>query len=342
MERFLPLLLGWLLLAIPALSLTAEQERLLGRVSEYYRFVDQPGLASWLEDQVGKGQVTFGTLSGKESATMAAVHMRTGVVTINEAMFTRDDFASLVDLGTTLAHERKHTTQSYLGWAVETYKQDLGYGNAYEREGWAEGLQVARETALKLRNDLSKARSAREREIAGQRLKIAVDSWQTLANGWKQESKVYGNFPANQFVDSDGLSISLEQMAAERTSLKKVALDAVVTSKASISTYDGRYIGQLSGGASGRFAFTVQPDYAVAGSISGSHQYGNFKGTLHGRVDTDGLVSGQVMGTVSKGSWSERFTGTFSGRISGGTASGDWTAGAEGVWPSGSWSVNRQ
>lgn len=342
MRQLTSLVLGWLLLALPAFSLTAEQQRLLGRVSEYYRFVDQPGLATWLEDQVSKGQVTFGTLTGKESATMAAVHMRTGIVTINEGMFTRDDFASLVDLGNTLAHERKHTTQSYLGWAMETYKQDLGYGNAYEREGWAEGFRVARATALKLRKDLAKARSSREREIAGQRLKIAVDSWQTLANDWKKESKTYGSFPSNQFVDSDGLSISMEEMAAERTELKKVALDAVVTSKAMVTTYAGRYIGQLSGGASGRFAFQVQSDYSVSGSISGTHKYGSFKGTLQGRVDRDGLVSGQVQGTVSDKSWSEGFTGTFSGRISGSSASGEWTAGAEGIWPSGSWSVTRQ
>lgn len=338
---WLKVFLGWLLLTLPTWALTDEQKRLLGRVSEYYRFVHQDNLATWLEGQVNSDKVVFGKFTGDKAATIAAVDMLTKTITVNETMFTRDDFASLLDMGNTLAHERRHSNQSYLGWGLETYKQDLGHGNAYERDGWAEGFRVARATALKLQEDLTKATSARQREIAGQRLKIAVESWQTMANDWAGESKQYGSFAPGEFTDSDGLPLSLEDMAAERKALLGAARDAVVTSKALTTTYSGLYRGQLSGGASGSFAFQVQSDYSVSGQISGTHQYGNYKGTLHGRVDQDGLVSGQIRGTISDDSWSESFTGTFSGRISGNSASGKWTAGADDVWPSGTWSVNK-
>ncbi len=331
-----------LLLLLPALAVTDEESRLLTKLTSYYKLVGMNEKATWLDGEVKAGRVRFGTFTGKEAATAASVHMRTGVITINETTLRDNTFRNLVDLGNTLAHERVHQGQSYLGWAVETYKQDLGQGNEYEVAGWAESLRVARQAAIALKKRVSQAKSAREREVAGRQLKHAVDSWQNLADDWKKATKDYGTFGPRDFVDPDGLPMTLEEMDKERKTLSKLALDAIVTSKAMNSTsYTGKYRGSLSGGASGSFAFDVRADQSVVGRIKGTHKSGPFEGSLEGRVNVDGLIRGSVFGHLTMGKRAYKFTGDFSGSVSRSGASGRWTAGAEKMWPSGSWSVNR-
>ncbi len=336
------ILLFWLLLVAPVLALTEPQSQLMSKMQQYFTYVGMDENAKWLKGEVQAGRIKFGTFTGKEAVTAAYVNVRTGVMTINENTLASSDFRTLVDLGSTLAHERKHQKQSYLGWALATYQEDLGQGNPYEREGWAESIRVARAATISLQKRLKQAKSAREREVAGRQLKAAVDSWTNLAVDWKTQSKIYGNFGANDFRDEDGVPITLDDMARERAVVSSLARDAIVTSKAmNTVSYSGKYRGGLGGGAKGTFAFDVRPDQSLVGKISGTHKSGPFQGVLEGRVNVDGLVSGQIVGTVKVGKTSYKFTGSFSGSSTGSSASGRWSAGTEKVWPSGTWSVNK-
>lgn len=203
------LFLFFLLLLLPGFAQENPEGKLLENLGKYYRLVGMDERATWLTHEIKAGRVRFGEFPATESDTAAAVEMRTGIITINNNLLGDNTFRGLVDLGNTLAHERVHQNQSYWGWAAQTYKQDLGMGNAYEVAGWAESIRVARQATLKLRARLSQAKSQRERERLGEMLKQAAGSWQNLLADWKAASKTYGNFASREFVDEHGLSISL-------------------------------------------------------------------------------------------------------------------------------------
>ena len=333
------ILLLCLLLCLPALALTDEETKVLKKAAAYYRAVEMEGRARWLETEVAANRVCFGEFTGKESNTAAAVNMRTGVITINEKILRENTFGTWVDLGNTLAHEKVHQGQSYLGWCAQTYQQDLGMGNEYEVAGWAESMRVARQTAISLQKRLIQATSARDREVAGRRLKVATEAWQSLAFDWREKSKEYGNFGPRDFIDEDGLTMNLDAMAKQCNSLAKQALAAYKTSESMNFSYKGRYRGSVGGGARGTFNFDVRADQSIVGTIEGNHTLGAFKGGLEGRVDSDGLIrGGRVDGVVTRGGLSVKFSGDFSGSLSRSGGSGRWRAGAEG--PNGTWSVN--
>jgi hypothetical protein len=226
------------------------ETRLIENVQKYYKLVGMDERASWLASERAAGRIVFGEFPANEADTHAFVNMRTGLMTINQDLLGDNTFRGLVDLGNALAHERVHQGQSYLGWAAATYQQDLGQGNPYERAGWAESLRVAREGALSLKARLSQAKSARERERVGQLLQHAVGSWQNLLTDWRAASREYGQFGPQEFSDSDGFPIDLEDMAGECQMLVGIALDATVTAKAMNRSYTGKYRGEFEGGAS--------------------------------------------------------------------------------------------
>ena len=330
-----------LLLSLPVCGLTQDEERLIKKMSKYYQSVGMKEKAQWLERQVKAGRVVFDRFTGDDAASSAWVHPRTKVITINENVLTNNNFRGLVVLGNTLSHERKHQEQSYLGWVCESHKESLGLGNAYEREGWAEAIRVARKVTMALRKKLGKAKSARDKAAAGRRLKAAAGAWRVLLDSWKSKSKSYGKFSPREFRDSDGLPLSLDDMAKEQAEAHEVALDAIVVGETLSQPYTGKYRGSLGGGAKGSFNFDILGTNKLRGVIRGSYYKGSFQGKVDGTVNQDGIVRGKVYGTVKMSFGKYNYTGDFSGSVTTSGGRGTWRAGQGKTWPSGTWSVRK-
>lgn len=342
MRLSLQLVLLILTLVSPVVALTVEETRFLDNVGEYYRDLGMPERSTWLQQQMAKGNISFEKMTGKDAGTSAMTDPLTGHIRVNSATLAYSSYRSVAEAAFTLTHERKHQDQSYLGWVGSYYNQDSGLGNPYEREGWAEGFMVNRRAALTLKKRLEKAKNSHDRLVLAEQLSEVTRIWRVLSDEWKSKrKKEFGEFNLGELTDPDGSAVEFDELDQEMAVIQSKAKDVVVTTKALLKSYQGRYRGSLSGGAVGAFNFQVARDYSIRGSIGGKHRLGPFKGTLEGRVNSDGRVSGKLYGSLTLATGEEGFTGSFQGYINGNKASGSWTGGAENVWPSGRWSANR-
>ena len=334
-------IIGLLFLTLPLSALTAEENKMLDKVELFYKSVGMNDKAAWLAKQRQLKKISFEKFTGDEVSTTAITDSSDKTIRINSNYAKRFTYRNYVDLGLTLGHEKVHQDQSSLAVIAARCKQFGGYGNKAEQEGWAEGIKIGRDVVMKLRKQLANAKSSREKIILGKRLEQAAGSWQTLLNDWNVQKKEYGEFSSQQFQDADGMFIDVNDMLKESKQALKLAKDYVVPANSMVSSYPGKYRGKALGGAVGSFNFDVRSDYSVVGSVSGTHKMGSFKGTLDGGVNVDGLISGQVWGTIQTKYGVEKFAGSWSGRLTKTGAQGKWSAGAEGVYPSGSWVVNK-
>lgn len=331
-----------LMLGLPSAALTDDQNFVLDKVEEFYKSVGMKDRAAWLARQRKLKRISFEVFTGDEVGASAITDPSDKTIRINGTAAHQFKDANYAGLAMTLSHERVHQDQSSLGIMASKLKQAAGFGNKAEQEGWAEGLKVGRDIVMELRKKLAKAKSARDKIILGKKLEAAAHTWKVLLDEWNVAKKNYGDFPATEFQDKDGMILTVEDMLAESVDSMKVAKDNYIPASAMVKPYSGRYNGRASGGAVGTFNFVVGQDYNVRGAVAGTHKMGSFKGTLDGRVNADGILSGKVYGSI-KTSWGvEKFSGSFSGRMSGNRASGKWQAGAEGVYPSGSWAVQKR
>lgn len=330
-----------LLLCSQATALTLEEDKMLDKVELFYKSVGMDDKAAWLASQRKLERVSFERFTGSEVNTSAITDTSSKTIRINANFANSFTYRNYVDLGLTLSHERVHQEQSALVVVACRCKEFGGYGNKAEQEGWAEGLKTGRQVVMTLRKQLGEAKSSREKIALGKRLEEAAGSWNTLLNDWNIQKEKYGEFSSTEFQDADGMVLGVDDMLKESQEAISIARDFSVPASQMVSNYSGKYRGQAAGGAAGSFNFDVRSDYSVMGSVSGSHEMGAYKGTLEGSVNADGLVSGQVWGSINTEYGVEKFSGTWSGRLTDSGAQGHWSAGAEGVYPSGNWTVNK-
>lgn len=342
MRLFSYILLLGLILTSSTFALTADEKRFLKKVEKYYLNLGMREKAAWLRNQVAKGMINSEKMTGEEAGTTARTIMRSGEILINKRVMLDDKYRSIAETAFTLCHERKHSEQSYLGWAGATYNQDAGQGNPYEREGYAEAFVVNRRAAHILQSRMNKAKNAHDRLVIAEQLSEVTRIWRVQADLWKSHKKNFGDFKLGELKELDGSSVDYAAIDREMALIQKRAKDAVVTSKALITSFQGLYRGRLQGERTiGSFNFNVARDYSLRGTIRGKTFMGPFQGTLTGRVNSEGRVTGQLGGTVTTAIGKETFTGDFSGYIKGKKGSGTWKGGAEETWPSGKWSVSR-
>jgi hypothetical protein len=339
MRFILPMML--LLLTLPSVALTDDQSQMLDKIALFYKSVGMNDKAAWLAEQRKLNRISFEKFTGDEVHTSAITDSSTKEIRVNENLAKTFTYRNYVDLGVTLSHERIHQDQSSLAVIAARCKQAAGYGNKAEQEGWAEGLTAGRKVVMTLRKQLAKATSSRDKIILGKRLQQAAESWQNHLNDWNVQKKKYGDFPSTEFQDSDGMFYTVEDMLKESKQAMKVARDNLVPATHMVSQFPGKYRGKAVGGAVGTFNFDIRADYSVVGTVKGNHKMGSFDGVIDGGVDVDGLLRGGVSGTIKTRYGVEKFSGTFSGKMTKSGAQGRWTAGAEGVYPSGDWMVTK-
>lgn len=328
----------FLLLSLSALALTPEEKAVLKRVDSYYKLVGMKDQANWLSAQAAADKIQFGEL---EPDVDANCDIETGNITIN-SLKVDSTFRTLVNFGNALQHERVHQNQSPEGWKNELWREKYWLGNSYERQAWARGLVAARAATFALQRRLINAAPGRERGVAAGRLKDALDDWNQLTDGWREERKKAGNFGRDELVTEDGLPISLEEMEKERTAVAKVISGAKITSEGLTRSYAGSYSGPIEGGAQGTAIVIVGANHGVTGRLSGRYKKGTYIASItSGEVTLDGLFRGSIAGEVETQLGTFKFTGTISGSFSGSQGSGQWSAGSGSTWPSGSWRVTR-